>query len=726
VNNRLLDDLNDCQREAVTTTEGPLLVIAGAGSGKTRVLTRRLAHILVQRLAEPHQVLAVTFTNKAAGEMQQRVTQLMGAGVEHMNVSTFHSFCVRILRREADRLGFKSNFTIFDRDDSISLLKKCVKELGFSEAQFPVKGQLKKISDAKNQLVSAEAFAKSGSGYFHSRTAELYALYQNRLRQCEAMDFDDLLYYAVALLKNDPALAAAYQNRFRYLMVDEYQDTNHIQYLLLKCLLGEHRNLCVVGDEDQSIYGWRGADIRNILEFEHDFPGAKIIKLEQNYRSTQVILDAASTVIQNNTMRKGKKLWTSEQGGEKVELLQVDQAGDEAREVIDRVAAQKARVNLKDMVILYRTNAQSRPFEEELRRRGIAYQIVGGLSFYQRKEIKDLVAYLKLIANPSDDVSFERIVNYPKRGIGQKTLEQITQTARTRGISAYQCAHDLAADTELASKAGKLAPFVELIESYRARKDSAPIDLLVQDLVAEISLIAELLAEDEALGATRVENIEAFIEGAAAFARANGEALLDNYLAEISLYTDIDSYREIEDKLTLMTMHSAKGLEYETVFLVGLEEGLFPLQRTVTEPQELEEERRLFYVGATRARKKLYLTTAMSRFRFGDVLSVPSRFIQEIPEELLDVYDLRSYRPAVAPPSRSPGTAAEMAVSGYHYEYEGEEFLRVGRLVEHPTFGRGKIVKAEGFGDSLRLEIMFSGLGVKKIMAKFARLKVVG
>ena len=724
--NRLLDDLNDCQREAVTTTEGPLLVIAGAGSGKTRVLTRRLAHILVQRLAEPHQVLAVTFTNKAAGAMQERVAQVMGAGMERMNVSTFHSFCVRILRREAERIGFKSNFTIFDRDDSISLLKKCVKELGFSDTQFPVKGQLKKISDAKNQLVSAEAYAASGSGYFHTRTAELYALYQSRLRQCEAMDFDDLLFHAVWLLKSDPALAGAYQERFRYLMVDEYQDTNHIQYLLLKYLLGEHQNLCVVGDEDQSIYGWRGADIRNILEFEHDFSGAKIIKLEQNYRSTQVILDAASKVIQHNTMRKGKTLWTSDQGGEKVELLRVDQAGDEAQAVIDRVAAQRSRTNLKDMVVLYRTNAQSRPFEEELRRRSIAYQIVGGISFYQRKEIKDLVAYLKLIANPSDDISFERIVNYPKRGIGQKSLDQITQSARERGVSAYMAAREFSLNLELTSRADKLAPFVELIEKYRARKDTAPIDLLAQDLVAEINLISELLSEDEVLGSSRVENIEAFIEGAATFARANGEALLDNYLAEISLYTDIDAYREIEDKLTLMTIHSAKGLEYDTVFMVGLEEGLFPLQRTVTEPQELEEERRLFYVGATRARKKLYLTTAMSRFRFGEVLSVPSRFIQEIPEELLDAYDLRSYRPAAPRASTPAGTATGAAPTGVYYEYEGDELMRPGRLVEHPTFGRGKIIKAEGFGDSLRLEVMFSGLGVKKIMAKYARLKVVG
>ncbi|MEW5796766.1 MAG: UvrD-helicase domain-containing protein [Candidatus Zixiibacteriota bacterium] len=728
--NRLLDDLNDRQREAVTTTDGPLLVIAGAGSGKTRVLTRRLAYILTQRLAEPHQVMAVTFTNKAAGEMKERVTRLMGAGIERMNVSTFHSFCVRILRREAERIGYKSSFTIFDQDDSLSLLKKCVKELGFSENQFPVKGQLRKISDAKNKLTSAEEYMRSASGYFQTRTAELYLLYQSRLRQCEAMDFDDLLFNTVWLLQSDPTLARRYKQRFMYLMVDEYQDTNHIQYLLLKYLLDEHQNLCVVGDEDQSIYGWRGADIRNILEFEQDFPGAKIIKLEQNYRSTQVILDAASSVIKNNSMRKGKTLWTDYHGGEKLELLRVDKAEDEAIAVIDRVTTSRARYDLKDMVVLYRTNAQSRAFEEELRRRNIPYQIVGGVSFYQRKEIKDLVAYLKLIANPSDDVAFERIINYPRRGIGQKTIDQINQLARSQSKSYYEIARTHRSDGELSSKSNRLSSFVELVEKYRAVKDTTPIDILTQDLVSEIGLITHLLSEDAVLGPSRVENIEAFIEGAVTFARANGEAHLDNYLAEISLYTDVDSYNEIEDKLTLMTIHSAKGLEYATVFLVGLEEGLFPLQRTLTEPAELEEERRLFYVGATRARHKLFLSSAASRFRFGEVISAPSRFIDEIPKDLIDVYDLRSYRPATVnggvPLSTNGFTRTAAPRTGVHYEYEGDEVMRPGRLVEHPTFGRGKIVKSEGFGDSLRLEIMFSGLGAKKIMAKYARLKVVG
>jgi len=724
--NRLLDDLNDCQREAVTTTEGPLLVIAGAGSGKTRVLTRRLAYILVQRLAEPYQILAVTFTNKAAGEMKERVADLMGAGLERMNVSTFHSFCVRVLRREADRLGYRSNFTIFDRDDSLSLLKNCIKELGFSDTQFPAKGQLRKISDAKNRLISAVAYAESAAGYFQTRTAELYARYQERLRQCEAMDFDDLLFNAVWLLKSDEKLAGKYRNRFRYLMVDEYQDTNHIQYLLLKYLLDDHHNLCVVGDEDQSIYGWRGADIRNILEFEKDYPGARIIKLEQNYRSTQVILDAASAVIQNNEMRKEKALWTSDKGGEKVELLQVDTAEDEAVAITDRIVAGQTRTNLKEVVVLYRTNAQSRPFEEQFRRRGIPYQIVGSVSFYQRKEIKDLVAYLKLIANPSDDISFERVINYPRRGIGRKTLGQIMQLARSRNVPCYRVARESAEYPELSGKLKRIEPFVTLIEKYRERKDTEPVDLLTQDLVAELGLIEELLAEDAIIGQTRVENIEAFIEGAATYAHTNGEAHLDNYLVEISLYTDIDAYRSIDDKATLMTIHSAKGLEYATVFMVGLEEGLFPLQRAISEPAELEEERRLFYVGATRARQKLYLSTAGSRFRFGEVMSIPSRFIKEIPDDLVDRHDLRARRYREhKPDSVIPGQKASDS-TGVHYEFEDDEIMQVGRLVAHPTFGRGKILNVAGYGESLQLEIMFTGLGVKKIMVRYAKLKVIG
>jgi DNA helicase-2/ATP-dependent DNA helicase PcrA len=723
--NRLLDDLNDAQREAVTTTDGPLLVIAGAGSGKTRVLTRRLAYLLVQRLAQPQQILAVTFTNKAAGEMQARVAQIMGAGLEQMQVSTFHSFCARLLRREAANLGYSSNFTIYDQDDQLTLMRNCLKELGFSDKQFPPKGQVRRISDAKSKLISPEAFASNASGYFETRTAELYLLYQRRLRECDAMDFDDLLFNAVWLLKHTDGFGDRYRDRFRYLMVDEYQDTNHIQYLLLKHLLGDHQNICVVGDEDQSIYGWRGADIRNILDFEKDFPGARIIRLEQNYRSTQVILNAASAVIENNQMRKGKKLWTEMQGGEPVELLLTDKAEDEASAILQLIMKPRVATALRGVVILYRTNAQSRPFEEQLRRNNVPYQIVGGISFYQRKEIKDLLGYLKLIANPADDVSFERIINYPKRGIGDVTITQIATLARDKRVPCYEIARNAETVPDLSGKLKRIQSFVDLVEKYRVRKETEPIDILVQDLVMDLNMIPELQAEDPVTGQTKVENVEAFIEGTAQYARTNAEAHLEDYLSEISLYTDVDSYRDIEDKVTLMTLHSAKGLEYHTVFIAGLEEGLFPLQRATTEVAELEEERRLFYVGATRACRKLYLSTAASRFRFGDVLSIPSRFIKEIPPDLMEVHDLRSMRQSVPTGAPARATAAEEP-EGRHYIYEEDEIMRPGRIVAHPTFGRGKILKAEGHGESLRLEIMFTGLGVKKIMAKFARLKIVG
>jgi len=730
---RLLKDLNEAQLEAVTTTEGPVLVIAGAGSGKTRVLTRRLSHILTERMAELHQVLAVTFTNKAAGEMKDRVGQLLGGDIAQLQVSTFHSFCARLLRREAGKLNYKSDFTIFDAEDSRTLAKNCIRELGFSESQFPPKGQLRKISDLKNQLVGTEQFVSDASGYFESRTAAIYSLYQRRLHECNAMDFDDLLFNTVCLLQSDREIGDRYRRRFRYLMVDEYQDTNHVQYLLLKYLLGEHRNICVVGDEDQSIYGWRGADIRNILEFERDFPGAKIIKLEQNYRSTAMILGAASAVIQNNDMRKGKTLRTDAGEGDKLELLMVDSAEEEANHVIEQVINRNVRDSLSETVILYRTNAQSRPFEEQLRRRKIPYQIFGGISFYERKEIKDLVAYLKLIANPADDVSFERIVNYPKRGIGAKTISQIAALARGKSVPYYQVALQAEDHPDLAGKLKRIEPFVTLIEKYRNRIGTEPVDLITQDLVEELRLIQDLLSADPIVGQTRVENIEAFIEGVAEYARANAEAHLTDYLGEISLFTDIDSYRETDDKLTLMTIHSAKGLEYDTVCLVGLEEGLFPLQQAISDPVKLEEERRLFYVGMTRARKKVCISLARTRFRFGEVEAIPSRFVAEIPDGLVDKKDFRTFRHYDSRVSSgsalAPGTVSTISpvnTGDIYYEYEGAEMLRAGRIVSHPTFGRGKIIKAEGFGESLRLEIMFSGLGVKKIMAKYAKLKVIG
>ncbi len=729
---RLLENLNEAQREAVATTEGPLLVVAGAGSGKTKVLTRRLAHILCERLAEPYQLLAVTFTNKAAGEMNDRVASELGGTVGALSISTFHSFCARFLRREAEHLGYDSGFTIFDEDDSVTLAKNCIAELGLAGSQFKPKPQRRKISDAKNKMIGAEQFSKSASGYFETSTARIYELYQRRIRECNAMDFDDLLFNTVELLRNNEAIGEKYRNRFKYVMVDEYQDTNHVQYLLLKSLVGEHRNICVVGDEDQSIYGWRGADIRNILDFEKDFSGAKIIKLERNYRSTGTILKVASAVISNNMARKEKTLWTESGDGDKLVLMLVNSAEDEAAQVVSRIGTEQATTTLKNTVILYRTNAQSRPFEEQLRRANVPYQIVGGISFYQRREIKDLMAYLKLIVNPADDISFQRVVNYPLRGIGKKSIDDILTLAHRDNISSYQAALKAGEYAELRGKQKRLQPFVELIEKYREKRETVPIDILTQDLVADLKLIEALRSEDEIVGQTRIENIESFIEGAAAYARSNADARLDTYLAEISLFTDLDSYAEIEDKITLMTLHTAKGLEYETVFIVGLEEGLFPMGRALADPMELEEERRLFYVGVTRAKKKIFLSTAAIRHRFGEVVSMPSRFIAEIPDELLEKVNYRSgvhTEPTRAGAGRPPYTRPSRSASvpkGVHYEYETEDGVGEGRIVEHPTFGRGKIVAVEGFGESLRLDIMFSGVGLKKIMAKYAKLKIVG
>lgn len=727
---QLLQNLNPVQREAVTTTEGPLLVIAGAGSGKTRVLTSRVAYILSQRLAAPANIMAVTFTNKAANEMKERINSLLGAQLYDLTVSTFHSFCARLLRREAPEIGYQQNFTIFDEDDAQALIKNCLDELNISRNQFPPASMRRKISAAKNKMIDSDTFAKKASGYFESRTAQVYTLYEERLRQCGAFDFDDLIYRSVQLLAGREDIRKRYQERFKYVLVDEYQDTNHTQYQLLRLLIGEHHNICVVGDEDQSIYGWRGADISNILNFEKDFPGAKVIKMEQNYRSTEIILQAASTVIANNVSRKGKTLWTEVKSGDPLKLFLTDSAADESAAIVSDLESNLERCPLKETVILYRTNAQSRPFEEALRRRNLPYQIIGGVSFYQRKEIKDLMAYLKLIANTNDDISFQRIVNYPRRGIGGTSIEKLTQFARTAGKSLYDASRIVDQCPELGARPQKiLQQFVELIETFRTLKEDLDIADLTQQLVDALRLLEQLISEDPLVGQGRVENIEEFISGANEFTNTFPEPNLDNFLAEISLYTDLDKYKEIEDKLTLMTLHTAKGLEYDSVYLVGLEEGLFPLARAMENPMELEEERRLFYVGATRARKYLQLAMATVRNRFGEMESIPSRFIKELPPALVETIDRRSHHRREYESLRPVGSILgrdRTESTGVHYEYEPEEAMREGRIVQHKTFGRGKVVRVEGSGESLRLEIYFTGVGLKKIMAKYAQLKIVG
>ncbi len=732
----LIKNLNPPQAEAVTTTDGPLLVIAGAGSGKTRVLTQRLAYILATRKAAPHELLAVTFTNKAANEMGERVGALLGA-LPNLWISTFHSLGLKLLRREHKTIGYSSSFQVFDTSSSQALLKDCVRRLGYPEGQFPPKAELRKISDIKTQLITPEAYASKANNYFESRRAELYTLYQRRLRSIGAMDFDDLICETVYLLRDHPDVASRWQQRFRYLMVDEYQDTNHVQYLMLRHLLNPDQNICVVGDEDQSIYAWRGADIRNILEFERDFPGARIIKLEQNYRSTGTILRAASAVIANNSQRKPKELWTNAGEGDRIDLILVDNAQEEAKEVVDRVQTAGAP-SLRNQVILYRTNAQSRPFEEELRRRNIAYKVVGGTAFYDRAEIRDILAYLQLIANAADDVSFDRIIGTPNRGIGKTTVDEIHALAVDEENSYYGICANAGAYPSLAGKAKRIAAFVELIESYRAMVDTQPVDLMVEQLIKDLKYVDYWQNKEPHTAEARIENLEALVDGAAEFMTAHPDAHLPDYLSEIALYTDLDDLdKEKEERLSMMTIHSAKGLEYDTVYVVGLEQGLFPMQRQTDDPMNLEEERRLFYVAATRARQNLHLFSAAVRGRFADVETIPSQFIKEIPEALLDRLELRtrkvysydaSSRPAQASLFGNGGRRAAQpaAASGRTYVYEEDEVLQPGRIVQHKTFGQGRIMTVDGFGDSLRIEVNFAGLGVKKLMARYANLKVIG
>ncbi len=724
---RLLDTLNDRQREAVTKTDGPLLVVAGAGSGKTRVLTHRLAYIIDQGKAKPWEVLAVTFTNKAAGEMKERIEALLGFDIGRMWVSTFHSFCARFLRMEADQIGYPNTFTILDRDDSTSLIKRTMKELGVTGSQFTPDSVLRKISSAKNTLVTAEQYAREAGGYYEETVARVYTLYQSKIRASAAFDFDDLLMMSVRLLMANDDVRRDWQNRFKYILVDEYQDTNHAQYALLKQLVGPDKNICVVGDEDQSIYGWRGADITNILNFEQDFPGAEVIKLEQNYRSTQTILSAASAVIKNNTSRKDKTLWTEIEGGDRIRIALHESQDEEADWVVDEVLRKKDKHTLNEMVILYRTNAQSRAFEDALRRENMPYQIIGGVSFYQRKEIKDIVAYLKLVSNPRDEAAFVRVVNFPKRGLGDTSLARLTECARQNDMPLLAAAAGADAIESLSVRArGGFKKFANMIEKFRAESNTLTVDLFIQKVIDDTVLAKTYQDEDSVTGETRVENLDEFVAAASEFFHNNSEPTLDNFLAEITLYTDLDTYEETDDKLTLMTLHNAKGLEFDCVFITGLEDGLFPLARSFDEPSEMEEERRLLYVGATRARRELVLSGARYRHRFGGVESVPSRFLMEIPDEYIEKIDRRSYRYEYGPARTQERRASKShEPEGVYYEYEDGEGFRPGNIVIHPKFGQGRVLKIEGMGEEMRIDVDFAAVGPKKLIAKYAKLRVI-
>jgi DNA helicase II / ATP-dependent DNA helicase PcrA len=645
---RLLAELNPPQREAVTHGEGPLLVLAGAGSGKTRVLTHRIAWLVATGRAQPGEILAITFTNKAANEMRERVEHLVGRVSRLMWVSTFHSACARILRREAARLGYKGTFTIYDEADSLRMLKRCMDELEIDPKRFPPRAIRAQISGAKNQLVDAEAFRERQGSYFEQTAADAYELYEKRMLEANAMDFDDLLVRTVNLLELFEDVRRRYQHAFRHVLVDEYQDTNRAQYRLLQLLCEEHRNLFVVGDDAQSIYGFRHADIRNILEFERDFPDTEVVKLEQNYRSTQTILDATNAIIANNRGQKPKRLWTDEGTGDAVEIAELGDEHEEARYIageIERLASDED-VARSEIAVFYRTNAQSRVLEDTLVRFDVPYQVIGGTKFYERAEIKDAIAYLTLLANPSDSVSFARVVNTPRRGIGQTTQGRLLSHANTTGDTIWDVAQRPEGVPGLGSAAIRcVSRFAETMEGLRRRAaDAPPVAELLEAVLAESGYLEALEAERTIEAEGRVDNLRELIGVAGEFdanraveeSSADGDEIapLDEFLQQISLYTDQDSLRDTEELVTLMTLHNAKGLEFDAVFMIGCEEGVFPHSRSIEEGN-LEEERRLCYVGATRARRSLWLTFARQRSLYGARgYNLPSRFLGEIPDEL--------------------------------------------------------------------------------------------
>ncbi|MGB2698234.1 MAG: UvrD-helicase domain-containing protein [Candidatus Zixiibacteriota bacterium] len=714
-----LKDLNPPQREAASHIEGPLLILAGAGSGKTRVLTYRIAYLIRAKRVLPSKILAVTFTNKAAQEMRNRVEKLLGKIGAPVWISTFHSLCSRILRREAKALGYKTSFTIYDEDDSLSLVKKCMERLEIPTKKVSPKAVLSHISDAKNKLIDWKGYQIKVKDFFQENVSRIYELYQTKLEDATAFDFDDLIMKTVELFDRYPEVLGKYQNRFKYILVDEYQDTNHAQYVLVKQLASLNRDLCVVGDDDQSIYGWRGADLNNILDFEKDYPECKTIRLEQNYRSTQVILDAASSVVKNNLSRKGKTLWTDEKGGDKIKLVLVDDEHVEALSIVDSIKnlLDGSSVALKDFVILYRTNAQSRVLEQKLRDNGIPYVIVGGVRFYQRKEIKDVLAYLKVLVNPNDLVSWKRIINIPPRGIGDKTFAKLEEYSFENNLTFLKVLENVEKIPEISPRLGNsVKEFFRTIKEFIGKKDKLTIDKLTEYVIEKTGYLNQLLAEGTIESESRADNLKELISATQEFKQRADDSSLNAFLEEVSLLSDIDYWDHAKDAVNMMTLHSAKGLEFPVVFITGLEEGLFPLSRSMDSLKELEEERRLFYVGLTRAKKKLFLSFAHNRRRFGDMINLRSRFLDELTPENLEVEDLIT-------------TSWERKEKAFSQDQEMEfddSLLQAGTRVLHPNFGEGKIIKKEGFGESTRLLVKFKAGFTKKLMAKYADLEIIG
>ncbi|MBB3907724.1 DNA helicase PcrA [Anoxybacteroides rupiense] len=729
LSNKLLANLNPEQQAAVKTTEGPLLIMAGAGSGKTRVLTHRIAYLMAEKHVAPWNILAITFTNKAAREMKERVQSLVGGAAEEIWISTFHSMCVRILRRDIDRIGINRNFSILDATDQLSVLKTILNDKNIDPKKFDPRAILGTISSAKNELLSPEKFAKKAATYYEKVVSDVYTEYQQRLLRNHSLDFDDLIMVTIQLFERVPEVLEHYQYKFQYIHIDEYQDTNRAQYMLVKMLAARFQNLCVVGDSDQSIYRWRGADIQNILSFETDYPNAKVVLLEQNYRSTKRILQAANKVIENNYNRKPKRLWTENPEGKKIAYYEAMSESDEAQFVAGKIKeyVDSSKRRYSDFAILYRTNAQSRMMEEVLIKSNIPYQIVGGLKFYDRKEIKDILAYLRLIANPNDDISLTRIINVPKRGIGASSLDKIASYASAYGLSMFQALGELEHMGISARIAASLHEFRRQIEHWGQLQEYVSVTELVED-VLEKSGYREMLEAEKTLEAqSRLENIDEFLSVTKHFENVSEDKSLIAFLTDLALVADIDQLNNEEETdkeaVVLMTLHSAKGLEFPVVFLIGMEEGIFPHSRSLDDEEEMEEERRLAYVGITRAEEELFLTSAQMRTLFGRTNVNPaSRFIGEIPDELVEQVNKTKRWPASEQArTKSVRLAAVPTATG------GEAVAwKVGDKAEHKKWGIGTVVSVRGDGDDKELDIAFqSPIGIKRLLAKFAPITKV-
>jgi len=733
---RLLNGMNPEQAEAVKATEGPLLIMAGAGSGKTRVLTHRIAYLMVEKGVNPYNILAITFTNKAAREMKDRIHNILGGASDNIWISTFHSMCVRILRRDIDRIGMNRNFTILDSTDQQSVIKAILKEKNIDPKKFDPRSLLGSISSAKNELTTPEELSKQVGGYYDQVVSDVYTEYQKRLRKNQALDFDDLIMTTIQLFQRVPEVLEFYQRKFQYIHVDEYQDTNRAQYMLVKLLASRFQNLCVVGDSDQSIYRWRGADIANILSFEKDYPRATVIFLEQNYRSTKRILQAANEVIQKNSNRKPKNLWTENHDGEKISYFRADTEQTEAQFVTGKIKemTESGKRKYSDFAILYRTNAQSRVMEEVLLKSNIEYSIVGGIKFYDRKEIKDILAYLRLISNPDDDISLIRVINVPKRGVGATSVDKIARYAQDHDISMFRALEE-ADFIGLSPKITKaVIEFKEMVKGYTAMQEYLSVTELVEEILEKSGYIDMLKAEKSIESQSRLENLDEFLSVTKSFEQSNDDKSLIAFLTDLALVADIDKLDEDDqpkDSVILMTLHAAKGLEFPIVFLMGMEEGVFPHSRSLMEEDEMEEERRLAYVGITRAEEQLYLTNAQMRTLFGQTKVNPvSRFIQEIPAELLDdvmaekksaftPFGKSAAKAPTRPATRKPVSRPVQTTTG------GESVAwQVGDKAQHKKWGTGTVVSVKGSGDSVELDIAFpSPMGIKRLLAKFAPIE---